>query len=88
VPLPLAVDTKLALNEDGWIALADTHLISNGQEISPLLSQMLVKRFNEMTMWQKSDDIHFRFRELKVVANKQFTVKGTAIVNRLRFGHP
>jgi hypothetical protein len=86
VPLPLAVDTKLALNDDGWIALADTHLISNGQEISPLLSQMLVKKFNEMTMWQKSDDIHFRFRELKVVANKQFIVKGTAVVNRLRFG--
>ena len=87
MPLPLAVDTKLALNEDGWIALADTHLISNGQEISPLLSQMLVKKFNEMTLWQKSDDIQFRFRELKVVANKQFVVRGTAAVNRLRFGH-
>jgi hypothetical protein len=89
VPLPLNVDTKLGLNDQGWIALSNTKLISNGQEISPMLSNMLVKHFNEMTDWGKrNDDMKFSFTELKVVPNKQFIVKGTAQVSRLRFGLP
>ena len=87
VPLPLSLTTKLALNGEGWIALSDTQLKANGQEISPLLSNMVVKHFNEMADWGKlSDDIKFSFSELKVIPNKQFIVKGTAKINRLRFG--
>ena len=87
VPLPLSLTTKLALNGEGWIALSDTQLKANGQEISPLLSNMVVKHFNEMADWAKlSDDIKFSFSELKVIPNKQFVVKGTAQINRLRFG--
>ncbi|HEY9775248.1 MAG TPA: hypothetical protein V6C81_15895 [Planktothrix sp.] len=85
VPLPLSIDTKLGLN-NGWIALSDTHLESNGQEISPLLSEMIVKKFNELTEFQKNGDITFSFSELKVVPNKQFVVKGTAQIARLHFG--
>jgi len=86
VPLPLILDTKLGL-EDGWIHVSDTHLIANGEEISPFLSQMLVKKINGMTEWpSKSDDIKFKFSDLKVSAGKQFVLKGTAILNRLRFG--
>jgi hypothetical protein len=86
IPLPLSLDTKLGLNGEGWISLADTHLDANGTEISPLLSNMLVKKFNEMTGWGRSPDINFSFSDLKVVPNKQFIVKGTALVSRLRFG--
>ncbi len=87
MPLPLNLETKLGLNDQGWISLADTRLISNGQEISPMLSNSLVKHFNEMTDWgTRNDDLKFSFTELKVVPNKQFMVKGTAQVSRLRFG--
>jgi hypothetical protein len=48
---------------------------------------MLVKHVNEMADWAKlSDDIKFSFSELKVIPNKQFMVRGTAQINRLRFG--
>jgi hypothetical protein len=86
VPLPLSLDTKLGL-KDGWINLSDTHLNTNGTEISPLLSEMLVKKINGVSDWGlKTDDIHFEFSDLKVVPNKQFILKGTAQINRLRFG--
>lgn len=86
LPLPFQLDTKLGLN-DGWLQLTDTHLLSNGQEISPLLSNMLVKHINELTDWGKrNEDMHFSFSQLKVVPNKQFVVKGTAQILRLRFG--
>jgi hypothetical protein len=89
VPLPLSVQTKLGLNDQGWVALSDTHLNANGQEISPLLSSMLVKKFNDLADWSKvSPDIKFNFSDLKVVPNRQFMVKGTAQIARLRFGHP
>ena len=88
VPLPLAIDTKLGLNQDGWISLSDTHLVSNGEEVSPLLSNMIMKKFDEMSSWgKKNDDIHFSFSKLKVVPGKQFVVEGTAEIARLRFGH-
>lgn len=87
VPLPLSLVTKLGLNAEGWLSLSETHLNANGQEISPLLSNMLVKHVNEMADWAKlSDDIKFSFSELKVIPNKQFMVRGTAQINRLRFG--
>jgi hypothetical protein len=85
VPIPLQLDAKLGLT-DGWVTVSDTHLESNGQEISPALSQMLVKKINGLASWgHKSDDIQFSFTDLKVVANKQFIVHGTAQIRRLRF---
>jgi hypothetical protein len=86
MPLPLELDAKLAL-ENGWIAVSDTHLNTNGSEISPSLSEMLVKKVNSLAAWGgKSDDIQFSFTDLKVVPGKQFSLKGTAKINRLRFG--
>ncbi|HEY9676499.1 MAG TPA: hypothetical protein V6C76_00755 [Drouetiella sp.] len=84
--LPLELTAQLGL-ENGWIALSDTHLNANGSEISPSLSEMLVKKVNGLAGWGgKSDDIHFSFTDLKVVPNKLFTLKGTAKIARLRFG--
>lgn len=86
VPLPLELNAKLGL-ENGWIAVSDTHLNTNGQEISPQLSEMLVKKINGLASWgTKSNDIQFSFTDLKVIAGKQFILKGTAKINRLRFG--
>ena len=86
VPLPLELNGKLGL-ENGWIAVSDTHLNTNGQEISPQLSEMLVKKINGLASWgTKSNDIQFSFTDLKVIAGKQFILKGTAKINRLRFG--
>jgi len=86
VPLPLELTAKLDL-ANGWIAVSDTHLNTNGTEISPQLSEMLVKKMNGMAGWgSKSEDIHFSFTDLKVVPGKQFILKGTAKIMRLRFG--
>lgn len=86
MPMPLELNAKLGL-ENGWIAVSDTHLNTNGSEISPTLSEMLVKRVNGLASWgSKSDDIQFSFTDLKVVPGKQFSLKGTAKISRLRFG--
>ncbi len=86
VPVPLEVTSQLAL-ENGWVQVTDTHLKTAGQEISPVLSEMLVKKINSLSAYgQKSDDIKFVFTDLKVAPGKQFVLKGTAEVSRLRFG--
>jgi hypothetical protein len=86
MPMPLELNAKLGL-ENGWIAVSDTHLNTNGSEISPTLSEMLVKRVNGLASWgSKSDDIQFSFTDLKVVPGKQFSLKGTAKISRSRFG--
>jgi len=85
VPLPLELTAKLDL-ANGWVAFSDTHLNTNGQEISPQLSEMLVKKMNGLAGWgSKSEDIQFGFSEIKVIPGKQFMMRGTARINRLRF---
>lgn len=84
--IPLEMNSRLAL-DDGWVQLQDTQLKTAGQEISPQMSKMIVSKVNSLAKWgTKSDDIHFRFTELKMKAGKGFTLRGTAEVNRLRFG--
>jgi hypothetical protein len=59
--------------------------MTNGQEISPQLSEMLVAKINSLASWgHKSDDIQFDFTDIKVIPGKQFTVKGSAMIKRLR----
>jgi Protein of unknown function (DUF2993). len=84
--IPLEMNSKLSL-ENGWVQLQDTQLKTAGQEISPQMSKMIVNKVNSLAKWgTKSDDIHFRFTEMKMKAGKGFTLRGTADVNRLRFG--
>ncbi len=84
VPLSFEVDAQLGI-KDGWVDVTDTHLMTNGQEISPQLSEMLVKKINSLASWgHKSDDIQFDFTDIKVIPGKQFSVKGTAVIKRLR----
>jgi hypothetical protein len=84
VPLSFQINAKLGI-KDGWVEVTDTHLITNGQELSPQLSEMLVRKINSLATWgQKSEDIKFQFTDIKVLPNKQFVVKGTALISRLR----
>lgn len=86
VPLAAQLESQLSI-QDGWVQLGDTKLMTAGQEISPQLSEMLVKKINGLSnLGTKSDDIHFSFTDLKVTSGKQLVVTGTAQVNRLRFG--
>ncbi|CAN5544086.1 hypothetical protein BH11CYA1_BH11CYA1_42530 [soil metagenome] len=86
VPLAAQLESQLSI-QDGWVQLGDTKLMTAGQEISPQLSEMLVKKINGLSnLGTKSDDIHFSFTDLKVTSGKQLVVSGTAQVNRLRFG--
>ena len=88
VPLSFEVDAQLGI-KDGWVDVSDTHLMTNGQEISPQLSEMLVKKVNSLASWgHKSDDIQFDFTDIKVIPGKQFSVKGTAYIKRLRLTTP
>jgi hypothetical protein len=88
VPLSFEIDAQLGV-KDGWVDVSDTHLMTNGQEISPQLSEMLVKKVNGLASWgHKSDDIQFDFTDIKVVPGKQFTVKGSAMLKRLRLTAP
>jgi hypothetical protein len=86
VPVPLELNTQLSL-ANGWIQLADTHLSTSGQEISPEISQAVVRKVNGLSQWgQKSDDIHFTFTDMKVLPNDRIMLSGTAEIYRLRFG--
>jgi hypothetical protein len=86
VPLAAQLESQLSI-QDGWVQLGDTKLMTAGQEISPQLSEILVKKINGLSnLGTKSDDIHFSFTDLKVTSGKQLVVTGTAQVNRLRFG--
>src|SRR5579885_328319 len=82
--LPVEIQSQLGL-VDGWVQAQDTKLMTNGQEISPQLSQMLVSKVNSLASWgTKFEDIHFRFTDLKTKPGKGFVLKGTAEVMRLR----
>lgn len=84
--IPVEIDSRLEL-KDGWVTITDTKLKTSGKEISPQLSSMIVQKVNSLsTLGRKSDDIHFKFTDLKVKPGKKFVVKGTASINRLRFG--
>lgn len=86
IPLKAEVESKLFL-QDGWVQVGETKLMTSGQEISPQLSEMLVKKINNLSnLGHRSDDIHFAFTDIKVQAGKQLVVTGTAQINRLRFG--
>lgn len=86
VPIPVEVQSQLEL-KDGWVHVVDSKLLTSGHEISPAVSQWLVKNINGLSNWGVlSDDIKFRFTDLKVKPGKGFLLKGTAQVNRLRFG--
>jgi hypothetical protein len=84
VPLSFQIDAKLGI-KNGWVEITDAHLITNGQEISPQLSEALLKKVNSLASWgHRSDDIQFEFNDIKVAPGKQFVVKGTVIIKRLR----
>ncbi len=86
LPIAAQLESQLLI-QDGWVQLSDTKLMTAGQEISPQLSELLVKKINGLSnLGTKSDDIHFSFTDLKVSPGKQLVATGTAQVNRLRFG--
>jgi hypothetical protein len=86
LPLNGEIEGTLGL-KDGWLDISDPHLATGGQQLSPELSAMLLKKIGGIsTSAQKSEDIRFVFTDLKVVANKQIQLKGTAQISRLRFG--
>ncbi len=86
VPIPVEIQSKLAL-VDGWIQLQDTRLMTSGQELSPQISQFIVQKVNGLSnLGNRSDDIQFKFTDLKVRQGKGFVVTGTAQIKRLRFG--
>jgi hypothetical protein len=84
VPISFDIDAVLGI-KDGWVNVSEAHLTTNGQEISPQLSELLVSKINNMASWgHRSDDIQFDFSDIKVVPNRLFSVSGTALVKRLR----
>lgn len=86
VPLSAELESQLFLR-DGWVQVGDTKLKTAGQEISPQLSEILVKKINNLSnLGHRSDDIHFAFTDLKVTPGRGLVVSGTAQINRLRFG--
>lgn len=86
VPLSAELESQLFL-KDGWVQLGETKLKTAGQEISPQLSDLLVKKINNLSnLGHRSDDIHFAFTDLKVNPGRGLVVTGTAQINRLRFG--
>jgi len=86
VPINATIDGRLGL-KDGWLDLSDTHMITGGQEISPELTNLLIKKVQSVSAAaQSSNDLKFTFTDLKVVPNKHIVLKGTAQISRLRFG--
>ncbi|GEM_PF-2691084 len=86
VPIPIRVDTRVS-QQNGWVALTDTHISASGQEISPELAAMIVNKVNGLSSWgNRSEDIHFMFNDVKVLPGGQLVLKGTAEIRRLRFG--
>jgi hypothetical protein len=84
--IPVELGTRLVL-QDGWVNLADTHLTSCGNEISPELSNMVLTRVNSLSnLATRSQDIRFSFTELNVLAGDRIVLKGIAQILRLRFG--
>ncbi len=87
LPIRGQIEGKLIL-QDGSLSIADAHVSTGGQEIPQELSNFLLKKINLIpALSQKSEDIRFNFTDLKVVAGKQIQLRGTASVNRLRFGN-
>jgi hypothetical protein len=88
LPINAEIEGTLGL-KDGWLEVSDPRLLTGGQEISPELSALLVRKIGGISQSaQSSQDIRFQFTDLKVVANKQIVLKGTAQITRLRFGQP
>lgn len=84
--IPVELATSLVLKE-GWVNLADTHLTSSGNEISPELSNMVLTRINALSgLATSSQDIRFAFTELNVLPGDKIVLKGIAQILRLRFG--
>lgn len=87
LPITGQIQGQLAL-QDGSLVIQDPHLITGSQEIPPELANFLIKKINLIPAnTQKSNDIRFNFTSLKVSAGKQIQLRGTAYVDRLRFGH-
>jgi hypothetical protein len=86
VGVPVTVDTKLGL-QDGWLKLSDTIVKTKSKELPPEVAERIVRRVNSLSEWgHKSDDIHFTFTDLRVIPGDKLELKGTAEINRLRFG--
>ena len=87
--LPITGEIQGVLTlQDGTLAIIEPHVSTGGQEIPPELSNFLIKKINLIPAnTQKSNDIRFNFTDLKVTANKQILLRGTAYVSRLRFGN-
>jgi hypothetical protein len=87
LPIAGTIQGQLSL-QDGCLAITEPHVITNGQEIPPELSNFLIKKINLIPAnTQKSNDIRFNFTDLKVSTGKQILLRGTAYVSRLRFGN-
>jgi hypothetical protein len=87
LPISGEIQGQLAL-QDGSLTIIEPHVITGGQEIPPELSNFLIKKINLIPAnTQKSNDIRFNFTDLKVTANKQIVLRGSAYVSRLRFGN-
>lgn len=86
LPINVEIQATLAL-QDGLLTVIDPHLSTAGQEISPELSNLLLRKIaNVSQAIQNSQDIRFTFTDLKVIPNKLIELKGTAQISRLRFG--
>ncbi len=86
IPINGEIEGTLDL-QDGFLNVSDTHILTNGQELPPQVSALLVKKIDSVAnSIQKSDDIRFRFTEIKVIAGKKIQLQGVAQVSRLRFG--
>lgn len=85
MPMTLSAEAQLQLSE-GWVKLAETHLVTGGQKVPHDYSAKFVERLNSLSKWgTQSDDIKFEFTDLKVVPEDHLEMEGTAIINRLRF---
>ncbi|MBX9572238.1 MAG: hypothetical protein K2X77_25310 [Candidatus Obscuribacterales bacterium] len=85
--VPLSLSTRLLLQE-GWISMADTRILTSGQELPPEMSSMIVSRLNKLADWGKNNpDLRFSFNQLKVYPGDRFELGGTAFIQRLRFGN-
>ncbi len=85
VPIPVEASSQLSL-VNGTVQLLNTQVRTNGQEISPQISQFIAQKVNSLSAWQtRSKDIQFHFTELVIKPNKKFLVTGQAELNRLKF---
>lgn len=85
--VPLSLSTRLLL-QDAWISMADTRILSSGQELPQEMTNMIVSRLNKLADWGKNNpDLKMSFTQLKVFPGDRFELGGTAFIKRLRFGN-